>query len=496
MNNTIELKKREGVNFDYILTISECNGNLMIKQIEIDRHNTLIDNLIDMYHNANYDVVDMDLYAKQKIIYIEQEFPFCLGHNYRDHYINDVTFPEYDVTTVRQNISNWNRQIENARKKGDDIRVRDLENKLIRYNQKKKQEYLQKALTFIYSLDYDHALKSNKIEEKYKIFSSEIHGRFSYNTDVNDDLKITTRTNFCYGSSSYFHIIVKYKDIELLPYSEWVKYYYARYNEIMRFTRSYPSHRESWHYVMAFLVRYINNALTDPDSFVKNEVMSEVNGLLSGLEEIFLLDENKFSKKLYVKYIEDDDIRYIGISSARHANESEREYYKITPNECAMIFRMEKITGALHFLKSLNKLSNIYKDVQTVINRILELNNFIYPDVNNAIPPIEQEIINLKRVLQPIERDYNYKSKQLNRLEELLERLISKSESSKRKEVETLFKKRNPKFEILLKETHNLWLKINKYQNRIDNREKIVNRLYSFKKLIENYTTNYNKISD
>ena len=264
---------------------------------------------------------------------------------------------------------------------------------------------------------------------------------------------------------------------------------------IMRFTRSYHSHRESWHYVMKFLVRYINNALTDPDSFVKNEVMSEVNGLLSGLEEIFLLDENKFSEKLDVKHIEDDDVRYIGISSARHANESEREYYKITPNECAMIFRMEKITGALHFLKSLNKLSNIYKDIQTVINRILELNNFIYPDVNNAIPPIEQEIKDLKRVLLPIERAYNYKSKQLNRLEERLERLLSKSKFS-REEVETLFKKRNPLFEILLKQTQNLWLDINKYQNLINNREKIANRLYSFKNLIENYTTTFNKTSD
>ena len=138
MNNTIELK--EGVNFDYILTISESNGYLKVNQIEINRHNTLIENLIDMYHNTHYNVVDMDRYAKQNIINRDQKFPFCLGHNYRDHDINDVTFPEYDVTTVRQNISNWNRQIENARKKGYAIRVRDLENKLIRYNQKKKQE--------------------------------------------------------------------------------------------------------------------------------------------------------------------------------------------------------------------------------------------------------------------------------------------------------------------------------------------------------------------
>ena len=491
MSNTIEIK--EGTNFDYILAISENENGLKINKIEIIRHNTLIKNLIEKCNNDNIDVVDLDYYLKQNLTYKDKEFPFCLGHNYHDHYIDDVTFPKYDTKTFSHNISKIESQLKNAQERKLDTKVRELENKLIKYHQKEKKEYLKKALTYIYSFDYNQALKSNKVEEKYKIFSSEIHGRFSYNTDVNDDLKITTRTNFCYGSSSYFHIIVKYKDIELLPYSEWVKYYYAGYNEIMRFTRSYPCHRASWNYAMIFLVEYINNALIDPVSFINNEVMSEVNGLLLGLEEIFLLDENKFKEKLDVKHIEDDDIRYIGISSARHANESEHEYYKITPYECAMIFRMEKISGALHFLKSLNKLSDIYNDVQTVINRILELNSLIYPEVNNAIPPIELEINDLKRALQPIERTYNYKSKQVTRLEKQLERLLSKSEFSKRKEVETLFKKRNPQFEILLKQTQSLWLDINKYQNLINNREKIANRLNSFKSLIEIYTTSPNK---
>lgn len=490
MSNTVGLKKKEGVNFDYILTISESKENLMVNKIEIERHDALIDDLIDMYYDKSYDVEDMDRYAKRKINNQDQEFSFCLGHNYRDYYINDVTFPKYDIKTYFQNISKLKSQIENARKRRNDAKVRELENKLINYNQKVKEGYLQNALTFIYSLDYQHTLKTNKIEENYKIFSSEIHGRFSYSTDVNDELKITTRTNFCYGSSSYFHIIVKYKDIELLPYSEWVKYYYAGYNSIMRFTRSYYCIRESWTHAMEFLVRYINNALIDPISFVKNEVMSEVNGLLSGLEEIFRLNEEDFIQRLEVQHILDDDIRYIGISSARHANEKEREYYKIAPSECAMIFRMEKISGALHFLKSLYKLSEIYEDVQKVIKRIIDLNNLIYPEIKDAIPPIEQEIQNLKRELKPIEREYNNKSKRLNNLDKRLEQMLSKYGDSKRDEIESLFKKRNPQYEILKKETSDLWKRKYNHEKLIDNREKIVNRIISFKSLIDNYTNN------
>ena len=484
----MDIKKKQGINFDYILALSENSGLLSIEKIEIIRHDSLMDDLISMYNDSHFDVTDMVSYAKRELKYHGQIFPFCLGHHYYDSYIENVSFPEIDTNKYFQLVTEIKKRIKNALTRGDVYYAQKLEAKLKKDIVEMKKQYLNNILSYIYSYDYNETLKTNRIKESFKIFSSEIHGRFAYDTDVNDDLKITTRTNFCYGNSSYFHIIVRYKDIELLPYSEWVKYYYAGYNSIMRFTRSYFCCRESWSHTMEFLVGYVNKAISDPDAFVKQEVMSEVKGLLSGLEEIFKMDDYKFKQKLEVNHIVEDDLRYIGISSARHANDRVRENYKIKPSECAMIFRMEKVSGALYFLKSLRKLSEIYSEVKPIIGRIIELNNLIYPEIISAIPPVKEEITSLKRTLRPIEREYEYKDKRFDYLKSRLEKLIDKVEFSKRKEVEDKFKERNPQFEILEKEVQELWNKIYEYKDLINNREKILSRLESFRDLISEMT--------
>ena len=362
-----------------------------------------------------------------------------------------------------------------------------LQSQLNAFIKKSKEEYLKCILQYIYSYDYSNTLRQYKVKEKYKIFSSEIHGRFAYETVVNDELKILTRTNFCYGSSSYFHIIVKYKDIELLPLSEWVKYYYAGYNSIMRYTRSYFCQRESWKYAMEFLESFVNRAIENPDEFVKNDVLLEVNGLMAGLEEIFLMTEMEFEKRLDVKHIDDDDIRYIGISSARHANDCERQNYKIKKTESAMIYKMEKISGALHFLNNLKSISTIIPEVESSISRIIELNKTIYPEIIEAIPPIELEIKNLSRELNKIKRKYNQKEQQLDYLKKRLENIKNKSFGSGKdtKQVEEKFKSNNPQFEILTKEIDELWQEQNKYLTLIHNREDVKKRLSSYKELIE-----------
>lgn len=486
----MEIKKELGINHDYILAISDNNGRLNLEHIDIERHEALIDNIIDMFNDSQFDASDLYRFAKKQLNYCGLVFPFCLGHSYYDSYIEDVAFPEFDVNAYSKAIYEARERIENAYNKGYDNYAMRLQSKLNKTIRETKEEYIKNILPYIYSYDYNEALKTNKIKERYKIFSSEIHGRFTYETDVNEDLKISTRTNFCYGSSTYFHIIVTYKDIELLPYSEWVKYYYAGYNSIMRFTRSYLANRDSWGHALEFVVNYVNSAIEDADSFVKTEVMKEVNDLLLGLESIFSLNDSEYKERLEVRHIEDDDVRYIGISSARHANDRERENYKIKPSESAMIFRMEKISGALYFLKSLSKLSEIYSEVRTVIERIIDLNKLIYPEVREAIPPIKQEIRNLNIELKPIERTHEYKEKRLDNLKERLEKILDKVDYSKREEEEKAFRLRNPLLDTLEKEVPELWRKINEYKTLIYNREKVLSRLESFQELIEDTVNN------
>lgn len=484
--NEQKIKKEVGINFDYILALKSNDGILSIEIIDISRQDLLIDEMFEMYEDMHYDAEDMQRRARNSNCTTGYIFPFCLGYSYYDSYIDEIAFPEINEDYQKAILDKQN-HISNCYKNGYIDYANKLQSQLNTLIKESKEEYLKRILQYIYSYDYWNTLQRYKIKEKYKIFSSEIHGRFSYETVVNDDLKILTRTNFCYGSSSYFHIIVKYKDIELLPLSEWVKYYHAGYNSIMRYTRSFFCQRESWKYAIEFLESFVNSAIENPFEFVKNDVLLEVNGLMTGLEEIFRMDEKEFEKRLDVKHIDDDDSRYIGISSARHANDRERQHYKIKITESAMIYKMEKISGAIHFLNNLKSIATIIPEVEKSISRILELNKTIYPAIIEAIPPIELEIKSLSGELKKIERKHNQKEQQLDYLIKRLEKIKDKSFACGKdtKQVEEEFKFNNPQFEILSKEIDELWQEQNKYLTLIHNREEVNKRLSSYKELID-----------
>ena len=482
-----KFEKETGVNFDYILALNSTDAGLSVEKIDIVRNDKLIEELFEMYENSHYDASDMHHRAKRAISYTGYTFPFCLGYSYYDSFIDDISFPNFDTSTYLRTLNDKTNHITNCFKRGYTEYANKLQNQLNAYIKKTKEKYLKQILPYIYSNDYNNTLQTNNIKEKYKIFSSEIHGRFTYETIINHDLKIITRTNFCYGSSTYFQIIVTYKGIELLPYGEWVKYYYAGYNSIMRFTRQYISVRDSWIYALNFIVGFVNKAIKNPDAFVREDVLEEVNALMVGLEEIFQMNENEFEKRLDVKHIEEDDDRYIGISSARHANERERQHYKINKKECAMVYKMEKISGAIYFLKNLKNISDIISEVENSINRIIELNKNIYPEVIAAIPPVNNTIVNLTRELRKIEAKYKQKEKQFDLCKKRLESFKKNYMGDGRtlQEIEQDFKEKNPQYEILAKETNELWQEQNKYLTLINDREAVKKRLTSYKELIE-----------
>lgn len=480
-----KIEKEIGVNYDYILALKSNEGILSIEKIDIPRQDLLIDEMFKMYEHSNYDAYDMLKLAKNSDLFTGYTYPYCLGYNYYATYIDDITFPELDADYHKVIYDKMN-YILNCYKKCDIDYAKKIEGQLNAFIKKSKEDYLKRILQYIYSCDYSKTLREQNIKEKYKIFSSEIHGRFSYETVVNENLKILTRTNFCFGNASYFHIIVKYKDIELLPLSEWVKFYHAGYNAIMRFTRSYICQRDSWIYAMDFLKNFVNKAIENPERFVRNDILFEVNELMTGLEKIFQMNEDEFEKRLDVKHIEEDDDRYIGISSARHANECERNNYKIKKSESAMIFKMEKICGALHFLNNLKRISTIIPEVEKAICRIIELNTSIYPEIVNALPSFDREIKYLTREFKKIERQYEKKEKQLDSFKNRLENLKKEAaDGVDLAELEKQFKEKNPMYEILIKETNELWQKQNKYLTLIKEREGIKSRLVSYKELIE-----------
>lgn len=419
----MEIEKKQGVNFDFILALGYDGIKSEVYKIPIVRQTSLIDQLLQMVEDDSYDAVAMhDLLIHSLNSNICSHYPYCLAHEYTDYLISDITFPDFDVISYRNSIITLRNKLMkkvykqmNKFKGKAEIDELEVDKLIIKKLREDKKDYANKALPFIYAIDYHTTLIKYNIEQKFVIYSNEIHGRYrQYNRNffIGKDIEVSIFTNFCYGRSTVFHCNVKYKKIALLPYSEWVNYYYAGYNEILKCTRSFYRKRDSWHYCFQFIKDFINSALKDPEKFFKEEVVREIRELIIGLESIMNLDDKKLEMKMQVKR-EDNDSKYIGVITARQCNEKDRTYFKIAPKECAMVFRMEKICGSLYFLKSLKELNVICLDVDNAIQRIIDLNNKIYPEVLLAIPPVSNEIKEMNREIKRISKNIQTKEKRM-----------------------------------------------------------------------------------
>ncbi|MCH5326379.1 MAG: hypothetical protein J1E29_04145 [Duncaniella sp.] len=501
----MENKIKNGVNYDYIVALINRGDKVAVEEFAINRHYQEMTRALELLEDETADACDV-YNAISKCLF-SNLYTYCLAHEYTDSYINPISPVDFDYFSYRKLLNEaielrvanklklLSKDVQNKRDKIEEARKSAWEDLYYKIY-KTKKKLVDAALPYIYAYDYENALINYNIAENSIIFSHERCGdqrnnKFRENNiehKINDDISVKISTNFCFGSSSYFHVTVIYKGIALLPYSVWVRYYYAGYSQLLGCTRSYKNKRESWHNCMNFLEKFINSALQDPDSFIHNEVMYEINGLIEGLEEIFNYDEEKFEKELLVKERPGDE-RYIGIIGVWYALERDEQQYKIAPKEISMIYKMEKISGALRFLDSLRKIKEIYAEVSDVIERIIEMNRLIYPQVEAAIPPVEQEIRKLNSELQPLERRLNSCELSFARIDNKLQiRIKGVFDKEEKRKIKETFEKNNPKYIELRDLIDNLRSEKYDLENKIRKREEVLKKLNSYKSLILKYT--------
>ena len=145
---------------------------------------------------------------------------------------------------------------------------------------------------------------------------------------------------------------------------------------------------------------------------------------------------------------------------------------------------MEKITGALHFLKSLRQLSEIYDGIEQLINRIKEINARLYPEIITAIIPVKAYIADLYETLKPIEKRLNSVERRFNYLYDKLQKRLEKVDWEKQDEVRESFVKKNPHYEKLREEKIELERHVSSLNTQIGNREHYLRKLEDAKSLI------------
>jgi hypothetical protein len=260
-----------------------------------------------------------------------------------------------------------------------------------------KSNIYQKYELWCKAYAIDLTYKKCKSEDNILTYSHRIIGWADPVYQLTPNFSLELKTNFGYGSASYFYTKLKYKNIEITPFSDWIHYQFAQFNQIVRYTKSHKLIQQSWYEAMSFTKDACNLSLSDEQGFVDKYIIGECEEMVSGLEKILISNELHFKR---------------GNDLYKH---------KFNGHEL-VVFRGEKITGALDFIIKILQFEGIAK-MSGFVRRIEQSNRKLYPHLVSELNLLEEKINKATQdriELQPecdalklINQEFNSKKQQL-----------------------------------------------------------------------------------
>ncbi|MCF8460259.1 MAG: hypothetical protein K9G46_06015 [Flavobacteriales bacterium] len=238
------------------------------------------------------------------------------------------------------------------------------------------------------------------------------------------------KTNFGYGSVSYFYTRIRYKELDVIPFSDWILYERAHLFEIIRYSAKHELINRSWIEALEYSRDACNLSLTDETAFVRKYVIDECERMVLGLEGF--LHGNKF------KFID----------GQRIFTDVHKEGHNLIE------FRGEKLSGALDFIEKINEFEKI-AEVDEFVTRIETCNSKVLPMLVNEGLLIEDELRELNRTLIILKPIYENLKKSSEVYESLKSKLRFKMIADKEytaynfsfEELEKRFKEQNSEYE-------------------------------------------------
>ena len=288
------------------------------------------------------------------------------------------------------------------------------------WNLRIKKAYLELYSRYIHSVAYKTTLDEAKVTERLgkevKMYSTDNIGWTTYTYKINEDVTIQFDSNFGYGMSSYFHLGLFYKGIEIFPYSSYVRYRYANVRELLRHTFSYRQERESWSAALRYVVICANRAITSPDEFVGEFIWGEIEKMLKGLSEI--CDAKEFNDCLNPENAE--EVQYLGVRASR----KDEQMAAVLPNEMLMMLKSEKVVGALVILEKLKSLPIITDRVAAAIADVIFKLKKILPELENTINAATKDLREKEQRLPQLKVEQSDVAEKISRHEECVKALV------------------------------------------------------------------------
>jgi hypothetical protein len=443
----------------------------------------IINRLEGMKDNTNRTVLDMQA-CFGEAFHSKECFRICLPYSFsatlfsEHQYICYPHFLTYDDYTKKLN--EYKKELDELKKTTIAYNNLQIENKLEEFKKELKNNFFRDCKRYIDGHNYTYAHKKISNKPETIMLSSEKIGWTSYEYEANDDVQISIKTNFGYGNSSYFLLSMKYKNVDILPFSTIIHYYYANIIELRRYTRQYNTDRESWNIAFDFVVESANMAKNSPSEFIKKFIFNEINEMLTGLKSIANNPSTEI-KRFLGKY--NNKITNGFCYSVRNIRGEESKEYLVYQNEMDIAFKAEKITGALLLLDKLSEFVEIFPTIQNAIDEIKSLNHKLIPEllekishISNLVKKHNDQVLKIDEVLTPIEEEIKIHKKVI---EELLQTCKSNDEM--------LEIKNNPNYKILIEKREELLERSRRLKKQIFKRERFIEELNKCYKLIQTY---------
>lgn len=471
------------MNKNYIGVVTRTeNGNLGIKKVDISKeHTDLLAKLHDMCANPNRTVLDMQgefarTFTKKEFFYL------CLPYEYSSSYINGIDYPKCFTFDEYQTALESKR--DDLCKNGGQRSDEQIEKQVLEYNAALKRRFYYECERYIDGYNFCKTSSLIKSQSSTIMLSTEDIGWTSYEYKVNDDIVISIHTNFGYGGSSYFFLNLKYKGIDILPYSSIVKYYKANIIELRRHTRQYSMIRDSWNEAFGFVVESANTARNTPELFIREWIVNELAEMMSGLRYIA-----QHSSEVINRFIgnRNDNIQNGFCYNVRNIWESEIQDYGAYKNEMDLTFKAEKITGALLLLEKLQPLTEISPVIQCSIDEIKQLNRDLSPEIDSQITRIQEEVDLYKQRLLSLEADLATLEEKVAPHNKCIAELQDGKSSDERIGIKSVYMKENPEYVSLCSEIANVKERISDLRTRINKRVSFINCLTECAERIQIY---------
>lgn len=412
-----------GINVDYILTLEKDGENLVVGKTNIDKAEHILLVLKEM---EEFDeVLKLQEFVSSFDLLRDETYSYCWPNKYKKTYIKKAEFPQIDEVEYQKELTDIQEHIrgeyrtrlnESVVKKELELQTKVFE-KQCEYKKEELNQYREDLRRYLYASCYHQTL--SQIKEKVFMYSSDVIGWYRPDYKIAEDISISLSTNFCYGSSSYFYVILKYRGINIIPYSDLVKYYYSSMLDNVRYTREYFPMRSNWEHALLF-VKEIADMITESNSaFEKKWIIDEVENMMRGLSDVANNIDHYYESQ--VKKAEDERDIQNSILKYRNISEYEIERCKVCPKEQILVIQIDRLTAALGFLKDLLSLERIYHPVLQHIKTIMTYNE-------NLLVPIQNCLDDIKERLQILHEEDSLLNIEQERVEKELQQMQEKTD--------------------------------------------------------------------